>query len=80
MSRIILIITFASLLFSEDKIIDDLAYVMVLERINKKTVPTQYIKDVFSNKNKIFMLTRRRCEKSRFSTHLLKFGTIFSFE
>jgi len=51
MSRIILIITFVSLLFSEDKITDDLAYVMVLERINKKTVPTQYIKDVFSNKN-----------------------------
>ena len=34
MSRIILIITSVSLLFGEDKISDDLAYIMVIEIIN----------------------------------------------
>ena len=51
MSRIILIITSVSLLFGEDKISDDLAYIMVIERINKKVVPTEYIEKVFNNKN-----------------------------
>lgn len=51
MSRIILIITSVSLLFGEDKISDDLAYIMVIEIINKKVVPTEYIEKVFNNKN-----------------------------
>ena len=50
MFRIIFIIIFFSILFGNDTISDDLAYVMVMEKINKKTVPVDYINKVFSSK------------------------------
>ena len=50
MFRIIFIIIFFSILFGNDTLSDDLAYVMVMEKINKKTVPVDYINKVFSSK------------------------------
>ena len=68
MSRIILIITSVSLLFGEDKISDDLAYIMVIEIINKKVVPMEYIEKVFNNKN----IERHKEILERFATHYEK--------
>ncbi len=51
MHKIITIITFFSVLYAEDIISNDLAYVMVMEKINKKVVPVEYINKVFTNTN-----------------------------
>ena len=50
MFKTIFIIIFFSILFGNDTLSDDLAYVMVMEKINKKTVPVDYINKVFSSK------------------------------
>ena len=49
MNKIIIIITLFSVLCAEDIISNDLAYVMVMEKINKKVVPVEYINKVFTN-------------------------------
>ena len=49
MHKIIIIITFFSVLYAEEIISNDLAYVMVMEKINKKVVPVEYINKVFTN-------------------------------
>ena len=51
MRRILLSIIFGSILFGGDSTSDDLAYIMVAEKINKKVVPIDYLKKVFKNKN-----------------------------
>ena len=51
MQKIIFIITFFSVLHAEDIASNDLAYVMVMEKINKKVVPLEYIDKVFMNDN-----------------------------
>jgi len=50
MFRSIFIIIIFSILFGNNTISDDLAYVMVMEKINKKMVPVDYINKVFSSK------------------------------
>ena len=50
MFKTIFIIIFFSILFGNDTLSDDLAYVMVMEKINKKTVPVDYINKVFLSK------------------------------
>ena len=50
MFKTIFIIIFFSILFGNDTLSDDLAYVMVMEKINKKTVPVDYINKVFQSK------------------------------
>ena len=49
MNKIIIIITLFSVLCAEDIISNDLAYVMVMEKINKKVGPVEYINKVFTN-------------------------------
>ena len=51
MFRIVFIIIFFSILYGNDTISDDLAYVMVMEKVNKKVVPVDYINIVFSGKD-----------------------------
>ena len=51
MFRIVFIIIFFSILYGNDTIFDDLAYIMVMEKVNKKVVPVDYINIVFSGKD-----------------------------
>ena len=39
------------MLSGADKTSDDLAYIMVMEKIDKKIIPTDYIKKAFTNKS-----------------------------
>ena len=51
MSRFILILVLLSNSYSENLIINDLAYKLVVEKINKDVVPISYINKVFKNEN-----------------------------
>ena len=47
--KVFSIITIISLTFAGENRSDDLAYQLVLEKINKKVVPTSYIDEIFNN-------------------------------
>ena len=46
--KVFSIITIISLTFAGESRSDDLAYQLVLEKINKKVVPTSYIDEIFN--------------------------------
>ena len=47
--KVFSLITIISLTFAGENRSDDLAYQLVLEKINKKVVPTSYIDEIFNN-------------------------------
>ena len=47
--KVFLLITIISFTFAGENRSDDLAYQLVLEKINKKVVPTSYIDEIFNN-------------------------------
>ena len=47
--KVFSLITIISLTFAGQNLSDDLAYQLVLEKINKKVVPTSYIDEIFNN-------------------------------
>ena len=47
--KVFSLITIISLIFAGENLSDDLAYQLVLEKINKKVVPTSYIDEIFNN-------------------------------
>ena len=47
--KVFSLITIISLIFAGENRSDDLAYQLVLEKINKKVVPTSYIDEIFNN-------------------------------
>ena len=49
--KVFSLITIISLIFAGENLSDDLAYQLVLEKINKKVVPTSYIDEIFNNPN-----------------------------
>ena len=49
MHKIFITMMFFSVLQAEDIASNDLAYVMVMEKINKKVVPLEYINKVFTS-------------------------------
>ena len=47
--KVFSLIIIISLTFAGENHLDDLAYQLVLEKINKKVVPTSYIDEIFNN-------------------------------
>ena len=47
--KVFSLIMIISLTFADENRSDDLAYQLVLEKINKKVVPTSYIDEIFNN-------------------------------
>ena len=47
--KVFLLIIITSFTFAEKNIFNDLAYQLVLEKINKEVVPTSYIDKIFNN-------------------------------